>query len=353
MLIPSSPSIWKTLAATPGWLRMPAPTIETLPICSSVRIALADVERLERLDARVLQVVAGDREREVGACSSGTGSFWMIMSTLTFASASAPKIAPGDAGLVADAGEGHARLLGGVGDGCDQGSFHRLVLGDDEGTGAVLERAAAVDADAVVARVLDRAQLQHPGARGRHLEHLLEGDDGQLARVGDDPRVGAEDAGDVGVDLADRGAERGGERDRGRVGAAAAERGHVAARSPETPWKPATRTIRSSVERVADAVGADVEDPRLGVRGVGDDPRLRAGQRDRLVAHVVDRHRAERAGDPLADREQHVHLARLGAVGDLLRHRDQLVGRLAARREHGDDAAAALARGDDPRRRRA
>ena len=37
MLIPSPPSTSKTLAATPGWERMPAPTIETLPIRSSVR----------------------------------------------------------------------------------------------------------------------------------------------------------------------------------------------------------------------------------------------------------------------------------------------------------------------------
>ena len=35
MLISCSPSVWNTLAATPGWLRMPAPTTETLPICSS------------------------------------------------------------------------------------------------------------------------------------------------------------------------------------------------------------------------------------------------------------------------------------------------------------------------------
>ena len=100
---------------------------------------------------------------------------------------------------------------------------------DDEGTGTVLEAAAAVDADAVVAGVLDRAQLQDPGAGGRHLEHLLEGDAGELAGVGDDPRVGAVDAGDVGVDLADAGVERGGEGDGGGVGAAAAERGDVAA----------------------------------------------------------------------------------------------------------------------------
>ena len=37
-----------------------------------------------------------------------------------------------------------------------------------------------------------------------------------------------------------------------------------------------------------------------------------------------------------------------GPVGDLLRLRDQLVGRLAAGREHGDDAATGFAGGDDP-----
>ena len=84
-----------------------------------------------------------------------------------------------------------------------------------------------MDPDPVVARVLDRAQLQHPGPRGRHLEHLLEGEQGQLAGIGDDPRIGAEDARDVGIDFADAGAKRGGKRNCGRVGAAPAQRGDV------------------------------------------------------------------------------------------------------------------------------
>ena len=48
-----------------------------------------------------------------------------------------------------------------------------------------------------------------------------------MRALGDDPRVGGEDAVDVGVDLADVGVERGGERDGGGVGAAAAEGGDV------------------------------------------------------------------------------------------------------------------------------
>ena len=69
-----------------------------------------------------------------------------------------------------------------------------------------------------------------------------------------------------------------------------------------------------------------------------------------VVAHVVDRHRAERARDPLPGREQHVHLALQRPRRDLVGGVDELVGGLAPRREHRDDLLAALARGDDPAR---
>ncbi len=66
------------------------------------------------------------------------------------------------------------------------------------------------------------------------------------------------------------------------------------------------------------------------------------------MPEVVDGHRTQCAGDPLAGGEQHVHLARIRAVGDLLGHRNQLVRRLAARREHRHHAAVGFALGDDP-----
>ena len=84
-----------------------------------------------------------------------------------------------------------------------------------------------MDRHAVAAAVLDAAQVQDLGAAGRQLEHLLVGDRVEAAGVGHDARVGGEDAVDIGVDLADVGIHRGGERDGGRVGAAAAERGDV------------------------------------------------------------------------------------------------------------------------------
>jgi hypothetical protein len=84
-----------------------------------------------------------------------------------------------------------------VGDGGDQRAFHGLLLSEHHGARLVGEARTAVDADTVVARVLDGAHLQHLRAGGRHLEHLLEGHDGQLARLGDDARIGGEHAGHV------------------------------------------------------------------------------------------------------------------------------------------------------------
>ena len=80
--------------------------------------------------------------------------------------------------------------------------------------------------DFVVSRELDGSQHEHLRARGCHLEHLLVGDDVELPRLRHDPRIGGENARDVGVDLARR-AQRGRECDGGRVGPTAPERRHV------------------------------------------------------------------------------------------------------------------------------
>ena len=80
--------------------------------------------------------------------------------------------------------------------------------------------------DIVVSRELDGSQHEYLCARGRHLEHLFVGDDVELARLRHEPRVGGEDARDVGVDLARR-AQSCGECDGGRVGPTATERRHV------------------------------------------------------------------------------------------------------------------------------
>ena len=153
--------------------------------------------------------------------------------------------------------------------------------------------------------------------------------------------------GDVGVDFAHVGAQRGREGHGAGVRPAASERGDVAGVGRH-PLEAGHEHDVVLFQRRLDAVGADVEDHRLGVGLVGDDPGLGAGQRDRQVPEVVDRHRAQGAGDALARGQQHVHLAGVGRRGDLLGHRDQLVGGLAAGGEDRDDRVAAFARGHDP-----
>ena len=275
------------------------------------------------------------------AAPSDSGSFWMIMSTLTLASASAVKMRPGDAGMVGHAEQRDARLVGGVRHGGDQGAFHRLLFSDHEGPGRLGERRAAVDAHAVRARVLDGAQLQHAGAGGGHLEHLLEGDDraacAHSRRCADRP---SSTPGHVRVDLAHVRLHGGGEGDRRGVRPAAAQRRDVARGGDAL--EAGHEHDQVLLERLADAVGAHVEDARLRVRRVRDDAGLRARERDRPVPEVVDGHRAQRARDPLARGEEHVHLARVGRGGDLLGGGDQLVRGLAARRQHGDHVVALL-----------
>ena len=118
--------------------------------------------------------------------------------------------------------------------------------------------------NAVATGVFHAAQHQHLGAARRHLEHLLVADRVQPARVGHDPRVGGEDAVDVGVDLADVGIERRGQRDGGGVRAAAAERGDVLGVLADALEAGDQHDV-ALVERGADPARGDVDDPGVAV----------------------------------------------------------------------------------------
>ena len=192
---------------------------------------------------------------------------------------------------------------------------------------------------AVLLRELDRAGLEHLGAEARHLEHLVVGDPVELLRLGDDVRVGGVDAVHVGVDLADVGAERGGEGHRREVGAAPAERRDVVLLGHALEARH-DRDV-AVVEGPPDLVAVDPDDPGPGVRGVGPDPGLLAGERARLVAGGVDRHGEERDGDLLPGGEQHVHLALGRRRGDLLGQADQPVGGLPHGGDDDDDPVPA------------
>ena len=106
--------------------------------------------------------------------------------------------------------------------------------------------------------------MQHLGAGGRHLEHLLVGDARQPAGRRDDPRVGGEDAVDVGVDLA-------------HVGASAAASATAVVSEPPRPsvvislvscgdaLEAGDDDDRARRRAPADAAGRDIDDAGLAV----------------------------------------------------------------------------------------
>ena len=98
----------------------------------------------------------------------------------------------------------------------------------DAGAWVVAERGAHPDDDIIDPAQLDGARLHDLGALVSQLQHLLVPDPGDELRVRDDPRIGAEDALDVGVDLAGVGAQPRRQCHRGGVRAAATEGGELA-----------------------------------------------------------------------------------------------------------------------------
>ena len=163
------------------------------------------------------------------------------------------------------------------------------------------------NAHASRACVLDRPEHQHARAAGGEIEHLL---------VRERRRACARPARAAGRRCRRRrrrcrshnvGAERRGERDRGRVRPAAAERRHVVAVGDAL--EAGDDRDLAARDRRGDPVGAHADDPRVAVARVGEDAGLRAGQRDGRQAALEQRHRQQRDRDLLTRGEQHVGLA--------------------------------------------
>lgn len=116
----------------------------------------------------------------------------------------------------------------------------------------------------------------------------------------------------------------------------------------ETPWKAGHDRDVALVQGVPDPARRHVDDARLVVDRVGDDPGLAAREGLGLVAQRPDRHGQQGHRDPLASGQQHVELASGGDRGDLLREFDELVRRVAHGGHHDDDLMAGLLGVDDP-----
>ena len=174
------------------------------------------------------------------------------------------------------AGDGVDRVVAGVGDPADPLVFECGGLAADPGSGFGGEAGPDVDVDVVGGGEFDGAGLQDARAGVGELEHLFVADRGEFARTGDHPGIGGEDPGHVGEDVAVARAQRGGEGDRGGVGAAPAQRGEVTVAG--YALKAGDQHDRALVQGLGDPVGGDVPQPRVAVGVVGDDAGLGAGQ---------------------------------------------------------------------------
>src|SRR5207249_81724 len=183
----------------------------------------------------------------------------------------------GDAGLVGHAGDGDFGLVFVHRDAADDDVFHFLSFFFHDSPRIVVETAADFKHDAELFGELDRAGLHDLRAERGQLEHLVVGNFVELAGVGHETRVGRVDAVHVGVNLADIGFHGGGNGDGAEVAAAPAQGRDVA--FGRDALKPGNDDGVARVEQLVDFLGCDVGDLRLGVQAVGDNARLRTGQR--------------------------------------------------------------------------
>ena len=141
MLMPASPSTVKTVAATPGWLRIPAPTIETLPIDSSA--ATSSMPSSPTSASSASRAMRPSSRGTVNDMSARRPSRERLVLDdhvdVHVGVGERAEDPPGDAGLVGDPEQRDPRLGGRVGHGGDERLFQRVLLGDDNGTWFIRE----------------------------------------------------------------------------------------------------------------------------------------------------------------------------------------------------------------------
>ena len=241
----------------------------------------------------------------------------------------------GDVGVDGDAPDAVSYLA----DGCVH--IHSFV---NESARRIGEAGCDQDGDLVEHAHFNRSRV-HLRAIAGELQHLFVVHLVQLAGFGHQPGVGGVDALDVGVHLAARCFQAGGERDRGGVGTAAPQRGSVQVLGDALEARHDDYAAQLQLAR--DPFGLHQCYAGTPVAGVGAYAGLRAAQADGLVAQRAQGHGYQRAGNQLARGEQQVELSRLRPARNLARQLDELVGGVAHGRDHADDVVAGVARPPD------
>ncbi len=182
----------------------------------------------------------------------------------------------GDARFVPDVVDGDLGLVSLDTDAADDHVFHVRGFFPGNGPRGVFEAGAHFEFHAEFLGELNGAGLHHLGAGAGHLEQLVVGDFVDFLGIRDNARIAGKDAIDVGEDLAGIGVEGAGERDRGQVGAAAAERRGFAI--GVLALKPRDDHDVIFCEQRVDLSWRDVGNFRPRMRAIGQDPGFGAGQ---------------------------------------------------------------------------
>ncbi len=229
---------------------------------------------------RAAQIVAADRERDVGAAVSAGVLDDHIDHDAGLGDGA--ENACRQSGPVGHSGERDLALILVERDARHHHFFHLLVLLADPGALGLAEAGAHHQRHAVAPREFDRAQLEHLRPQPRHLHHLVVRDAREFARARTNVGVGGEYALDVGVDFAGVRLERGRKRDRRQVRSPAPERGDVA-HGIDALVAGHDRDI-SAAQRLGQPLGVDRTDLRVAMVGVGRELELMRQEGDGRIA---------------------------------------------------------------------
>ena len=206
----------------------------------------------------------------------------------------------------------------------------------------LVEARAHEDAHVVHHAELDRAHLQHLRAERSEFQHLLIGDLVEALGARHHPRVGGVDAVHVGVDVAARGLDRGRDRDRRGIGAAAAERGDAAGVLVQALEAGDHRDLAALLEAGDQLAAVDGEDARRAVRVGGDDRKLPALPGAGVDADAFQHDREQPGGDLLAGGDHGVVFAGVVQGGGVAAPAHQLVGLAGHGGDHDGDLVAGV-----------
>ncbi len=213
--MPSAASVSNIFAATPACVFIPTPTRQLADILVSADLLKTDLG-LEPLDDppcfRQVRLVHG--KRQVGQWCAGAVTDVLHDHVDTDGGVGERLEHPsGNARPVGHADEGELGLVLIESHATNHDVFHAARLFFHNRPRIGIETGPDFEYNMKLFRGFHRSKLHHLGARAGQLEHLIVRDLIELAGVGHNPWIGRIHAVHIGVDLAEVGLERGGERD--------------------------------------------------------------------------------------------------------------------------------------------